>query len=101
MSNKVGRPQYDGTFGYQSVPPLLPAYNNLMGAVDIVSQVRKSYGKEVLAEAFLDYAVNNAYLLYQHDCRQAGMRPVMRKDFRLALIEQLIRKCPILSAQGR
>ena len=34
MSGKVGRPQYDGTFDYQSVPPLLPAYNKFMGAVD-------------------------------------------------------------------
>ena len=102
MSSKVGRPQYDGTFGYQSVPPLLPAYNKFMGAVDIASQVRKCYGFDRKSKRywlrlffqFLDYAVNNAYLLYQHDCRRAEMR----KDFRLALIDQLIRKCP---AQGR
>ena len=109
MSRKVGRPQYDGTFGYQSVPPLLPAYNKFMGAVDIVSQVRKTYGFDRKSKRywlrlffqFLDYAVNNAYLLYQHDCRRAGMRPVVRKDFRLALIDQLIRKCPIKCTRKR
>ena len=47
MSSKVGRPQlqYDGTFGYQSVPPLLPAYK-FMGAVDIVSQVMALTGNQ-------------------------------------------------------
>ena len=73
-----------------------------MDAVDIVSQVWKSYGFDRKSKRywlrlffqFLEYAVNNA-LLYQHDCRRAGMRPVVRKDFRLALIDQLIRKFPI------
>ena len=112
MLCKVARAQCDGTFGYQSVPPLLPAYNlynKFMGAVDLVSQVRKPYGFDRRSKRywlrlffqFLDYAVNIAYLLYKHDCRRLGMKYVSRRSFRSALIDQLCRKSPVKRSQSR
>ena len=44
MEDEVPRVQRNGRIGYQSVPPLLPAYNKYMGGVDRLSQLRKSYG---------------------------------------------------------
>ena len=43
MPNQVPRVQPDGTFQYQDVPPLLPAYK-YMGGVDLTDQLCKSYG---------------------------------------------------------
>ena len=74
METQVVRVQLDRTLQFQS---LLPAYNKFMGGVDRLSQVRKTY---VLIENrsdtgyvplfhFFYYAINNAYLLYTHNCR--------------------------------
>ena len=43
MDSKVVRPQ-PGVLRAQSVPPLLPAYNKILGGVDRTDQFRKSYG---------------------------------------------------------
>ena len=109
MSHEVARPQCDHTFGYQSVPPLLPAYNKFMGAVDLVSQVRKPYGFDRKSKRFwfraffqfFDYAVNNAYLLYMHDCKRFGLKYVERKSFRMALTDQLLKKSPVRRTKSR
>ena len=39
METQVVRIQLDRTFQFQSIPPLLPAYNKYMGGVDRLSQV--------------------------------------------------------------
>ena len=44
METQVVRVQLDRTLQFQSIPPLLPAYNKYMGGVDRLSQVRKTYG---------------------------------------------------------
>ena len=44
METQVVRIQLDRTLQFQSIPPLLPAYNKYMGGVDRLSQVRKTYG---------------------------------------------------------
>ena len=44
METQVVRVQLDRTLQFQSVPPLLSAYNKYMGGVDRLSQVRKTYG---------------------------------------------------------
>ena len=80
MDSKVVRPQPGGVLRAQSVPPLLPAYNKFMGGVDRTDQFRKSYGFDRKSRhswirlffQFLDYAVNNAYLLYKHGCKRQG-----------------------------
>ena len=102
MTPKVARIQCDGVFGYQSVPPLLPAYNKFMGAVDRVSQVKKNYGVDRRGKRywlrlffqFLDYAVDNAHILYRHNCRRVDMKPMSLKEFRLKLAYLLMKKCP-------
>lgn len=102
MSSKVARTQCNGVFGYQSVPPLLPAYNKFMGAVDLVSQIRKTYGYDRksnrywlrLLFAFVDYTVDNAYILYKRDCMARGIPPLSLKDFKDKLGELLMQKSP-------
>ena len=42
METQVVRVQLDRTLQFQSIPPLLPAYNKYMGGVDRLSQVRKT-----------------------------------------------------------
>ena len=44
METEVVRVQLDRTLKFQSIPPLLLAYNKYMGGVDRLSQVRKTYG---------------------------------------------------------
>ena len=44
METQVVRVQLDRTLQFQSIPPLLPAYNKYMGGVDRLNQVRKNYG---------------------------------------------------------
>ena len=83
---------------YQSVQPLLPAYNKYMGAVDRLNQVRKTYGFDRKSRRFwirpffqfLDYAINNAYLLYWHNCRHYKLKPVELLEFRLSLVRLLL-----------
>ena len=42
MEIQVVRVQLDGNLQFQSIPPLLPAYNKYVGGVDCLSQVRKT-----------------------------------------------------------
>ena len=53
MDSQVVRVQPEGVLRNQSVPPLLPAYNILMGGVDRSDQLRKTYGfdKALLASS--------------------------------------------------
>ena len=44
MNSKVFRLQPEGVLREQSVPPLLPAYNKYMGAVDLTDQLIRTYG---------------------------------------------------------
>ena len=100
MSNQVARVRLDGTFGFQSVPPVLPAYNKYMGAVDRLSQLKRNYGFDRKSRRywlriffqFLDYAITNSYLLYAHNCKHYGTKPVKQLQFRLDLVELLLRK---------
>ena len=67
-----------------------------MGGVDRLSQVRKSYGfdrksRRYWVRAFFDYAINNAYLLYKHNCRLHDMTPRDLQDIRIDLMKLLIR----------
>ena len=78
---------------------MLPAYNKYIGGVDRLSQVRKSYGfdrksKRYWVRAFFQffyYIINNAYLLYKHNCRLHDMTPRDLLDFRIDLMKLLIR----------
>ena len=83
METQVVRVQLDRTLQFQSIPPLLPAYNKYMGGVDHLSQVRKIYGFDRKSKRywirpffqFFYYAINNAYLLYKHNCKLFDMPP--------------------------
>ena len=45
METQVVRVQLDRILQFQSIPPLLSAYNKYMGGVDhLINQVRKTYG---------------------------------------------------------
>ena len=44
METSVVPMQLDGTLQFQSIPPLLPAYNWYMGGVDRLNQLRKTNG---------------------------------------------------------
>ena len=99
MDSDVVRVQIDGSLQLQAVPPVLPAYNKYMGGVDSLSQVRKSYGFDRKSRRywvraffqFFDYAINNAYLLYKHNCRLHDMTTRDLLDFRIDLMKLLIR----------
>lgn len=79
---------------HQSVPPLLPAYNKYMGGVDRYNHMRKTYGYDRKSRRywlrpffqFFDYAINNAYILYKHNCKLFGVPHVESFDFRLSLV---------------
>ena len=80
--------------GRQHVPPPLPAYNQFMGGVDRFNHLRKSYGYDRKNRRywlrpffqFFDYAINNAYILYRHNCVIFGLKPMESFDFRLSLV---------------
>ena len=99
MDSDVVRVQIDGSLQLQAIPPVLPAYNKYMGGVDRLSQVRKSYGFDKKSRhywvraffQFFDYAINNTYLLYKHNCRLHDMTPKDLLDFRIDLMKLLIR----------
>ena len=42
METQIVRVQLDGKLQFQSIPPLLPAYNMYVGGVDCLSQVKKT-----------------------------------------------------------
>ena len=83
------------------VPPLLPAYNKYMGAVDRTGQQRQYYGidrkcKRPWLRIFFhlfDLTVNNAHVLYKHNCRFYQVDKKKVKDllgFRLELVHCLL-----------
>ena len=101
MGGTVTRLQPKGrTLKSQHVPPVLPAYNKFMGAVDRLSQVRKTYGFDRRSRRywlrpfmnFFDFAVNNAYLLYKHNCKAFETKDKKLLDFRMDLIHLLLKK---------
>ena len=100
MEDKVPRVQKEGVLRYQSVPPVLPAYNKFMGGVDRLSQLRKTYGYDRKSKRywlrpffqFLDYAVDNAFILYKHNCTYYKQTPIKLLDFRLRLVHLLLRQ---------
>ena len=83
----------------QAVPPVLPAYNKYMSGVDRFSLVRNIFGFDRKSRRYwvrvffqiFDYAINNAYLLYKHNCRLHDMTPRDLLDFRIDLMKLLIR----------
>ena len=99
MDTPVARLQPEGVLRYQSVPPLLPAYNKFMGGVDRTDQLRKTYGFDRKSKRywlrlffqFFDYAVNNAYLLYKHGCIARNICPKDLLGFRLELVHVLLK----------
>ena len=98
MPHCVFRVQVDGTLHSKSIPPLLPAYNSYMGGVDNTGRMRKTYGYDRkcrrywlrLLFNFLDIAVNNAYLLYKHNCTRVKVKSQSLKWFRLQVIASLL-----------
>ena len=67
----------------REIPPLVPAYNKYMGGVDRTGQLRQYYGNDHRCKRpwlriffhLFDLAVNNAFLLYKHDCNRYSIRP--------------------------
>lgn len=100
MASRVARlPPKGNVLKYQQVPPVLPAYNHFMGAVDRLSQFRKTYGFDRKSKrywirpfmTFLDYAINNAWILYKHNCKRCKVRPCELFKFRLDLVRLLLK----------
>ena len=94
----VARQLPEGVLRYQSVPPILPAYNKFMGGVDRTDQHRRTYRFDRKSKRywlriffqFFDYAINNAYLLYKHSCH---VHKLIAKDllgFQLELVYLLL-----------
>jgi hypothetical protein len=98
MKSKVFRLQPEGLLKERSVPPLLPAYNKYMGGVDRTDQIRKTYGFDRKSRRywlrlffnFFDFAINNAYILYKHNCKHYEVRPKDLLAFRLELAHLLL-----------
>ena len=98
MNSKVFRLQPEGVLREQSVPPLLPAYNKYMGAVDLTDQLMRTYGfdrksKRCWLRPFLfcfDVSTNNAHILYKHNCKRCGVKPKDLLGFRLDLARLLL-----------
>ena len=73
--------QNDGFLVKKSVQPLLPAYNKYMGDVDLTNRLQKYYAfdhrcRQPWLRIFfhlLEFAVNNAHILYRHSCRKDGV----------------------------
>ena len=62
METQFVRVQLGGTLQFQSIPPLLSAYNKYIGGVDHLSQVRKTYGfdrklKQYWIHPFFSYLI--------------------------------------------
>lgn len=97
---KVARLQPKGrVLKLQSVPPLVPAYNKFMGGVDRFNHLRKTYGYDRKSRRywfrpffqFFDYAVNNAFILYKHNCDSFGVPAMDTFAFRMQLIRLLLK----------
>lgn len=105
MKDACFRMQLGGILRSQSVPPCLFPYNQLMGAVDTTNQRIKSYGYDRkcwrywfrLFFQMFDLAVNNAYILYKHNCKIFGIEPMTLLSFRLGVARNYLcvsgRKC--------
>ena len=99
MDTSVARLQPEGVLRFQSVPPLLPAYNKFMGEVDRNDQFRMMYGCDKklrhywlrLFFQFFDYAVNNAYFLYKYNYIARNIYPKDLLGFRLELVHVLLK----------
>ena len=99
MDSKVFRLQSEGVLREQSVPPPLPAYNKYMGAVDLTDQLVKPYGfdrksKRCWLRPLIqchNFAINNAHILYKHNCRQSKVKPKDQLAFRLELARLLLK----------
>ena len=98
MDTTVEVLESDGILVKKSVPPLLPAYNKYMGGVDLTNQLQKYYAFDRRCRRpwlriffhLLDFAVNNAHILYKHNCRKEGVRPKDLLGFRLELVHLLL-----------
>ena len=92
------RLQKDGVLHRQYVPALLPAYNIFMCGVDRSNQLGRTYDfdrKSVrfwkhLFHKFFHFAVNNAYILYKHDCQHLGIRAKDLLAFCLELVRTML-----------
>ena len=70
-----------------------PAYNKYMRAVDITDQIRKTYGFDRksrcswirLFYTCKDFSINNAHILYKHNCKKSLIKPKDQHAFRLEL----------------
>ena len=90
--------QSSGAIVSKHVPPLLPAYNKFMGAVDRTGQLRKYYGNDRRCKRpwlriffhFFDLAVDNAHILYKHSCRDSLVKPKDLLAFRVELVHLLL-----------
>ena len=100
MKGRVARlPPKGRVLKHQQVPPVLPVYNRYMGAVDRLSQVRRTYGYNRKSKrywlrlfmTFFDYAVNNSFILYKHNCKTFSVKSVELLEFRLELARLLLK----------
>ena len=98
MDHKVPVLQPQGILVEQTVPPLLPAYNKYMGGVDLTDQLQRYYAFDrkstrswlrVFFHLF-DIAVDNAHILYKHNCRKTGIKCQDLLAFRLKLVHLLL-----------
>ena len=98
MEQKVPVLQSQGILVERSVPPLLPAYNKYMGGVDLTGQLQCYYAFDrkcrrpwlrVFFHLF-GFAVNNAHILYKHNCRKVGVKSKDLLAFRLELVHLLL-----------
>ena len=100
MDAPVARLQPEGVLRYQSVPPILPAYNKFMGGVDRTDQLRRTYGFDRKSKRywlriffqFFDYAINNAYLLYKRSCPGHKFSAKDSLNFQLELVHLLLQE---------
>ena len=83
MDSPVARLHPEGVLRKQKVPPILPAYNKYMCAVDRTNQLGKNYDLDRKSRRFwlrlinrwFNIAVNNAYILYGHSCKRHRVTP--------------------------
>ena len=69
-----------------------------MGGVDRTDQLRKTYGFDRKSKRswlrlffqFFDYAINNAYLLYKHSCKQHRVKCKDLLQFGMELVHLLL-----------
>ena len=111
MGSKMFRLQSGGLMREQTVPPPLPAYNKFKCAVDVTDQLKKTYGYDRksnrpwirLFHAGFDFSINNAHILYKHDCKRCKVKPKDGLAFRLDLARLLLKKgsrCRMATCSG-